>query len=866
MTIDLPKSWQLTDVVELPSRSGVTVPYDDLPLTPRSTAYLVATGHPGLWQHQHIAIGASVSGQDVCLATPTASGKTLVFHVSAIEAVQQMEGGCVLALYPTKALAEEQEHRWRAAMVAAGFGDRSVARIDGSVAAATRVDACRHARVIVATPDIVHAWMLPKLGQRGYDVIARFLERLTLLVVDEVHAYSGVFGTNSSFLFRRLAHVRATLGGSFRILGASATIADPARHASTLFGRELTIVSAEHDSSPRHSIEVAFLRVTSEGDFTTGLSELFVHLADTKQRFMAFFDSRKMAEQAGAIVQREGSDTDGDDAECFAHLEAAQILPYRAGYESEHRALIQRRLTEGRLAGVLCTSAMELGLDIKGLDVVVLVGVPHSGTSLHQRIGRVGRAAPGLVLVVHSGSVVDDIVFAEPSSLLTRPLQESAIYLDSARIQYIHAMCIARPGGEHDQAARTTRCADSEAAFPDPPVAGWPAGFHALCIGERGGAVPTELRDMKREAQDMEPAHAFPLRDVETQFTVELKVRGGAEKLGSLSHAQVMREAYPGAVYYYAGRPHRVVYVNTRRREVQVVRSRRYTTQPITIGKVAPQREVYRAVRAGDLLAAECDVKIRRAVLGYRERRGQVLEQVQYPLQNGWSLPAFSRELFTTGVVLAHPLLDVEGIDSEALCAVLREAFFLRVPLDRQDLDVSTDRLAHAWAGIAEGSRILVLHDQTYGSLRLSGRLMDDGVLEDVLRFAGEIVATRTAVLAGHELRTITPPTRATVEALVAAVTDHQLTPAPLAGDVFVAERPRVLLPQSQARSATRPGSVFEVHRVFVHITHGLSYRGVWIDAAGRRESATVRIDEVEAAPEAKWGLYDADGDEVVAA
>ena len=300
------------------------------------------------------------------------------------------------------------------------------------------------------------------------------------------------------------------------------------------------------------------MSTSQSSDLTTPLSELILHLAKNERRFMAFFDSRKSAEQVGSVVQRELHDAEDDPDDNFAHLEHGLILPYRAGYEAEHRALIQRRLSEGTLAGVLCTSAMELGLDIPGLDVVVLVGVPHSGTSLHQRIGRVGRGAPGLVIVVHTGSVVDDLVFAEPASLLTRPLNESAIYLESARVQYIHSMCLARQGGEHDLAVRS---AGRVGNVPLEPIRPWPEGFQALCDSERAGAVRVDLRDMRRDVQDAEPAHVFPLRDVESQFNVELKVHREIKRLGSLSHAQVMREAYPGAVYYYAGRPYRVVYV-----------------------------------------------------------------------------------------------------------------------------------------------------------------------------------------------------------------------------------------------------------------------------------------------------------------
>ena len=250
MTLDLPPMWQVTQAIDLPTREARTRGADDLPLSAPARTFLSQTGHEGLWEHQHRAVAAALGGDDVCLATSTASGKTLVFQLAAIEAITGHADACILALYPTKALGEEQEARWAKAMKAAGFGDGAVARIDGTISAGDRLHACKHARVIVATPDVIHAWLLPRLGQRGYEPLARFVKRLAVLVVDEVHAYTGVFGTNASYLFRRLEHVSAQLGGEFRIIGASATIADPRGHARTMFGRDLTIIGPEHDTSP----------------------------------------------------------------------------------------------------------------------------------------------------------------------------------------------------------------------------------------------------------------------------------------------------------------------------------------------------------------------------------------------------------------------------------------------------------------------------------------------------------------------------------------------------------------------------------------------------------------------------------------
>mgnify|MGYP000978814211 FL=1 len=187
--------------------------------------------------------------------------------------------------------------------------------------------------------------------------------------------------------------------------------------------------------------------------------------------------------------------------------------------------------------------ALELGIDIPYLEVCILVGVPPSSTSLHQRIGRIGRRSKGDVIVINSGDVYDQAVFSNPKSLVERPMAESTLYLENSYIQYIHALCLARLGGEHDQLSPN----DDESSFFSP--VSWDGEFIHLCNQERSGQLPKEFQSMKLEAGD-NPNYTFPLRDVQSQFKVVLKQGGMTESLGSLSYGQLMREAYPGAVYY----------------------------------------------------------------------------------------------------------------------------------------------------------------------------------------------------------------------------------------------------------------------------------------------------------------------------
>jgi DEAD/DEAH box helicase domain-containing protein len=854
----LPPTWLLHHTLQLPGRPGRHAPVADLGLAPPVTAYLEAKHPAGLWEHQSAAIASSLRGEDVCVATPTASGKTTVFHAAALQRLATDPSARVLAIYPMKALGQEQAARWAAALEQAGI-EGQVGRIDGGVPTSARAEVLRRSRVLIATPDVLHTWLLPRIGQRQHESVARFLRGLALVVIDEAHAYTGVFGSNSAFMFRRLQHAAGLLGATPRFAAASATMNDPAGHARALTGRPFSVVDGAVDSSPRQPVGITMTRPAEGVDFHTALEELLGSLRDEGKQFMAFFDSRKAAELVGAVMRR-GEANASDEG--FDFLEDAAILPFRAGYEAEHRATIQRRLSDGTLAGVLSTSALELGLDLPHLATVVLVGVPSSGTSLLQRIGRVGRSGPGRVIVIHSGTLADDLTFEHPEELLRKPLTESTVYLENRRIQYVHAMALSRIEGEHDRAAVA---AGRPTAPVDSTAASWPEGFLDLCAQERAGQVPHDLQDMKRDAGD-QPTHAFMLRDVEAQFEVVVKRGMNREALGHLSHSQVMREAYPGAVYYYGTRTFRVHHVDLRSRKVGVIPCPRYSTTAMPVrSRVSPSRKVHGGARLDQLVAAEADLQLWRAVLGFRERRGSHTENVAYPCTQPvqYSQATLSRNVFTSGVCLAHPALDARDVDLSILASLLLEAFLVVVPLERQDVDADADQLRSPWGPVAAERRFLCLFDQASGSLRLTGRLREVDVLRRVLAAMEDMITQRAAILVGSESRPVNAATRAALASMRQAASAEE-QPLDLSFEASDETLVRVLMPTSRGTSASRVGDTFEVHKVFVHIAQGLSYRGVWIGSAGERTLATVPVHTIEPLPGlAKLGIYDAETDEL---
>jgi DEAD/DEAH box helicase domain-containing protein len=758
MTIEellIKEGWTTEAVLSVDGQEARFANLDPSLVAPATSKFAKKLHPNGLFLHQQIAVEQFAAGNNVCLTTATASGKTTLFHLAAVEVFAREPKAKIVCLYPLKALASEQEQRWQVALDQF-VKDGIVGRIAGDVSTKVRGDILRRSHVVVMTPDVMHAWMLPNSEKKS---VQGFLKNLRLVVVDEAHAYTGVFGSNSAFLFRRLRHLASALGEEPRFVAASATIANPGDHLQKLIGVDFALVGEEHNGSKRYPSNIRLVNPPNSEDLMTSLPRLFGELGKQDRKTIAFVDSRKQVELLTSIATRgelqeetqpnDGGQTASDEAEVFEGLEDSldllkklSILPYRSGYEERDRKLIQSRLQAGHLSGVISTSALELGIDIPHLDTGVLVGVPASSTSLRQRIGRIGRHQPGEVLVINTGSIYDQSVFAEPETLLTRPPAESALYLENRRIQYIHALCLARLGGEHDSVTSSPNedfGFTSKIEFPD--------GFIELCKQERVGQIDVELQSMKSEAGES-PHHVFPLRDVETQFKITFKQGPEETSLGQISYSQVLREAYPGAVYRYATRAYRVYLVNLRSKEIRVRAEKAYVTRPSVLPTLVfpnlTEGNIYQVAKNDKLVIAEANLQIREWIGGFSERRGSTEYQQQYPISNAaaslhYPHPTFFRNYFTSGLIFFHPALDEEGVNRELLNLLLFEAFLYVVPFERSDISSAPDKLRTDWKTVEKGRRFLSIFDSTYGSLRLSGRLMDSAVLDQAFDHLEEL-------------------------------------------------------------------------------------------------------------------------------
>jgi DEAD/DEAH box helicase domain-containing protein len=781
-----------------------------------STRSLLTQFPKGIYRHQRQALESYLKGRNPCLTTGTASGKSLAFTLTAVETLARHPEARILAIYPLRALSSEQEARWQEALALTPFADR-VRRIDGGTPYPKRLSILEEARILIVTPDILHAWML---SHTSHPEVQRFLAALHLLILDEVHIYTGVFGSNAAYLFRRLQHLSKRLGGQPRFMATSATIQNPASHLQSLIGQPFDLIGPELDTSPKERVQVTLLTPPRSKEVFVDTVEFLAFLArETEERFIAFIDNRKQTERLTALL---GQELVGDEKEPdWDRL--PRVAPYRSGYEERDRNRIQRELTQGQLQGILSTSALEMGIDLPHLTTAVLYGMPRNATSYRQRIGRVGRHRPGQVFIIHNGSLPSKMIFQRPERIDQLPYHESALYLENANIQYIHAQCLARLGGEDDcicpEETQRSPIFAAKADFPD--------SFLALCQKERQGLIPPRFQSLK-ETGGEKPQTAFPLRAIEAQYQVIAHLPEGRRKLGSLSQRQLLNEAYPGAIYYYQTKTFRVESVLHRSRTVKVVPSKRYSTRPSLIpSQIRPQATelegLFATVNYGELRLVECSLEVLQGIRGFQETRGNQQREVEYRSGDfsdfSFSAPQFDRTVKTTGVLLHHPAI-IRGLPgNRKLSQILLEAFLLTVAFERQDINAGIG--IHAQANLVgeRNQAFLALYDDTYGSLHLTERLLDSETLPQVL--AQAVLLAQTDEMLPAEAMDCLRALEASLQQPRHVEHYHYDEDADLNHCV------EVILPESVGLDTARNAKRFHITSIFTSTRNGLAYYGI---------------------------------------
>jgi len=517
----------------IPARESRLADLSD-PLPEQLSRALAASGVERLYSHQAQALALARSGRDVVVATPTASGKTLVYALPVLECLYRDPQAKALFLFPLKALEQDQLTALNDLALTAGLGPVA-AVYDGDTPPGKRKRLRESPPpVIISNPDMVHA------GICAYpDAWRELLANLAYVVIDEVHTYRGVFGSHVAQVLRRLMRLAAKHGANPSFILSSATIANPGQHASSLTGRPF---SPEQiiDQSGAPAAGRVFALVNPEGAASTTAAHLLTQAVRAGLATICFTKSRIHTELIHSWVVKANPELKG------------LLAGYRAGFLPEERRKIEHALASGRLAGVVTTSALEMGIDIGGLDVCILVGYPGSQINTWQRGGRVGRAGrDSAIFLVASPDALDQYFINHPKEFFERPVEAAVLDPDNPHIVAQHLVCAAaeEPLGP-------------EEAFFD-------LAAHADLINDLVAAGEL-LRDAGGErlfSARKRPQRLVDLRGAGDSYAL---TTGDGRVVGSLDGVRVNKEGYPGAVYLHQTRTYLVNDLDRENRRVRV--------------------------------------------------------------------------------------------------------------------------------------------------------------------------------------------------------------------------------------------------------------------------------------------------------
>ncbi|MBW3619265.1 MAG: DEAD/DEAH box helicase [Actinobacteria bacterium] len=403
----------LVHLTRIPARRARTVPLpDDLPAVLRGRLELA--GISALYDHQARSLELARAGRSFVVATGTASGKSLCYQLAVLETLLADDKATALYLGPTKALTRDQLRALRDLKLP----QVRAAVVDGDTPREERDAIKRTANWVLTNPDLLHHSMLPDHRHWG-----DFLHRLRWVVVDESHAARGVFGSHIALVLRRLRRLCERYSADPRFVLTSATIGNPGEHAATLTGLEVEEVV--EDGSPRGALDLGLWQPPftdpDEGIRRSLLREtgdLLASFVGGQVQTLVFTKSRKAAELVALFARERLGDSPLADA----------VRSYRAGYLPEERRELEQQLRDGRLVGVAATEALELGIDVSGLDAVLLAGYPGTAASFWQRLGRAGRTGGEAVgVLVAADDPLDQYLVHHPEELLGRPPEDAVV-------------------------------------------------------------------------------------------------------------------------------------------------------------------------------------------------------------------------------------------------------------------------------------------------------------------------------------------------------------------------------------------------------------------------------------------------------
>jgi len=590
---------QIVHVEHIPSRDAIFGKLDKA-LHPGLESRLESLGVSALFLHQTEALNAVFAGENVMVATPSASGKSLCYHLATLEAILDDKDGRAIYIFPTKALAQDQLRSLREIACPEFLSESAIAVFDGDTPYAERTGVKKQARVVLTNPDMLHFGILP-----NHQSWSRLFRHLKYVVIDEAHVYRGVFGSHVANVLRRLRRICAFYGSTPQFICCSATIANPREHAQGLVG--LPFETIVDDGSPHGEKHFVFWNPPFIGETSgrrhspnTEATFLLTELVQNNIRSLVFARTRKLTELIYIYTRGQLHPSLSD-----------KISPYRAGYLPEDRRQIERQFINGELLGLVATVALELGIDIGDLDATVLAGYPGSIASAWQQAGRSGRSMnSSLSFLIAQDNPLDQYLMRNPDFFFGKNFDNTLINPDNPYILKPHLLCAAwaKPLDDRDEE------------------------FFGVNVNAMAAELESEGKLKKRQRKwYLSSTLSYPAQNVSVRAAsgknysvIDVSQNCLLEMVGAdVAFFQI----HPGAIYLHQGKPYLITELDlTRRSAAAMPTSANYYTQTketadikivgIDKEKICHEVEVYLG-----------DVDATTSVVGFKKKR-QFTEEI----------------------------------------------------------------------------------------------------------------------------------------------------------------------------------------------------------------------------------------------
>lgn len=649
----------------LPARPPQYAPFPES-LPAALVAGLRTRGIEQPYTHQARAWEVLASGKNVTVITPTASGKTLCYNVPVVQQILKDRNSRALYLFPTKALSQDQMAELQALLDLAA-PDVKTFTFDGDTPADARQAIRAQGHIVITNPDMLHSGVLPH-----HVKWQKLFENLKFIVLDELHSYRGVFGSHVTNVVRRLKRVCSFYGSRPQFICCSATIANPQDHAERLLEEPVELISENGAPTGEkhfffHNPPVVNAALGIRRSYVKESQSVANYFLSRGLHTILFAPSRLIMEILLTYLQQEQSGS---------VLKEGEIRGYRGGYLPSVRRDIEAGLRSGEIKGVVCTNALELGIDIGSLDASILAGYPGTISSSWQQSGRAGRRdRPSLTVMVASSSPVDQFLMANPEYFFGASPEHARTNPENLHILVDHVKC---------------------ASFELPFRAGETFGKEDLgeiltFLGEEG--FVHQAGDAHHWISEAYPANAVSLRRITSDNFLVVDTSRNNEIMAEVDFSAALTTLHEKAVYLCEGRPYYVDRLDFEGRKalVRPVEAD-YYTDAITYTDVKVL-EVFEQAAVPRIQPSHGEIQVKEEVVGFKKLKFFTLENVG---AGELSLP--EHEWHTTAFWLAVPkeMLAAAPYDSEekidgirGLSYALRSVAVIYLMCDLRDLGVT---------------------------------------------------------------------------------------------------------------------------------------------------------------------------------